>query len=91
MDFVINAKPLELFMPTDKKSLQYKIWKLTNSYVFEFFILGLISLNTVILMLKWYDQSPVITKTLKYSNIVFTTLFSIECVLKMIALSVRVS
>jgi formate hydrogenlyase subunit 4 len=82
---VINAEPLKLFIPVNQKSFQYKIWKLINSNVFETFILALISLNTIALMLKWYRQDSDLKNILKYFNITFTILFSIECVLKLIA------
>ena len=52
MDFAINAKPLERYMPTNKASFKYKIWKLVVSTGFEYFILLLITVNTVILMMK---------------------------------------
>lgn len=55
MDFAINAKPLERYMPTNKASFKYKIWKLVVSTGFEYFILLLITVNTVILMMKVID------------------------------------
>lgn len=52
MDFAINAKPTERYMPTNKTSIKYKIWQFVVSTGFEYFILILITLNTVILMMK---------------------------------------
>jgi voltage-dependent calcium channel N type alpha-1B len=52
MDFAINAKPLERYMPTNKASFKYKIWTLVVSTGFEYFILLLITVNTLILMMK---------------------------------------
>jgi hypothetical protein len=52
MDFAINAKPLERYMPTQKNSFNYKIWQLVVSSGFEYFILTMITLNTVILTMK---------------------------------------
>ena len=52
MDFAINAKPLERYMPTQKNSFNYKIWQFVVSSGFEYFILTMITLNTVILTMK---------------------------------------
>lgn len=52
MDFAINAKPIERYMPTDKGSFKYKIWQFVVSTGFEYFILFLITVNTLILMMK---------------------------------------
>jgi voltage-dependent calcium channel N type alpha-1B len=52
MDFAINAKPLERYVPSDTKSFNYKVWKLVVSPGFEYFVLILIALNTIILMMK---------------------------------------
>jgi hypothetical protein len=52
MDFAINAKPLERYMPTNKESFNYKVWKLVVSSGFEYFILTMIALNTIILTMK---------------------------------------
>ena len=90
MDFAINAKPLERFMPDNKYSLRYKIWQLVVSPTFEYFILLLITLNTLILMMKWNNQSESIKSMLKYLNIVFTSLFTIESVLKLLAFGFKV-
>jgi voltage-dependent calcium channel N type alpha-1B len=54
------------------------------------FILILIVVNTVILMLKWPNQSKQIKSVLKIMNIVFTGFFSIESFLKIIAYGVKV-
>ena len=55
MDFAINAGPLERFVPAHKFGFKYNVWRLVNSQGFEYFILFLITVNTVILMLKWYE------------------------------------
>jgi voltage-dependent calcium channel N type alpha-1B len=89
MDFAINAKPLENFVPENKKSFKYKVWRLVNSSGFEYFILFLITVNTLILMMKLCNQSDDLKIILKYLNIVFTSLFTGECVLKIMASSLR--
>uniref|UniRef100_A0A8C2PTA5 Voltage-dependent N-type calcium channel subunit alpha n=1 Tax=Cyprinus carpio TaxID=7962 RepID=A0A8C2PTA5_CYPCA len=52
IDFAINAKPLTRYMPQDKESYQYKIWKFVVSTPFEYSILTMIAINTVVLMMK---------------------------------------
>jgi voltage-dependent calcium channel N type alpha-1B len=85
MDFAINASPLERFVPARRTGFKYHVWRLVNSTGFEYFILFLITVNTVILMLKWYDQPQDVKMILKYLNIAFTTLFTVESVLKILA------
>ena len=52
MDFAINAKPSQVYVPEDKTTFSYKIWSLCVSAPFEYFVLVLITINTVILMMK---------------------------------------
>ena len=49
------AKPSERFMPEDPNTWQYRVWRLVDSSYFEFFIMILITLNTLILMMKVSD------------------------------------
>ena len=52
IDFAIGANPLQRYMPKDKDSLKYKIWRVVVSTAFEYFIMVLIVLNTILLMMK---------------------------------------
>ena len=52
IDFAIQAKPLELYVPDETTGIRYHIWRLVTSAPFENFILLLIILNTILLMLK---------------------------------------
>uniref|UniRef100_A0A8C4I2S4 Voltage-dependent N-type calcium channel subunit alpha n=1 Tax=Dicentrarchus labrax TaxID=13489 RepID=A0A8C4I2S4_DICLA len=85
IDFAINAKPLTRYMPENKQSFQYKMWKFVVSPPFEYAIMTLIALNTVVLMMKFYGAPDLYEAMLKYLNIVFTALFTLECILKIIA------
>ncbi|XP_030005055.1 voltage-dependent N-type calcium channel subunit alpha-1B-like [Sphaeramia orbicularis] len=85
IDFAINAKPLTRYMPENKQSYQYKMWKFVVSPPFEYAIMTLIALNTVVLMMKFYGAPDLYESMLKYLNIVFTALFTLECILKIIA------
>ncbi|XP_008293873.1 voltage-dependent N-type calcium channel subunit alpha-1B-like [Stegastes partitus] len=85
IDFAINAKPLTRYMPEDTQSFQYRMWKFVVSAPFEYSIMIMIALNTVVLMMKFHGAPDFYEAMLKNLNIVFTTLFSLECVLKVIA------
>ena len=52
IDFSIQAKPLERYMPKDRDSFKYKLWRVVVSSPFEYFIMLLIVLNTILLMMK---------------------------------------
>lgn len=52
MDFAINAKPLTRYMPQNQHSFQYRMWKFVVSPPFEYSIMIMIALNTVVLMMK---------------------------------------
>ncbi|XP_057716493.1 voltage-dependent P/Q-type calcium channel subunit alpha-1A isoform X9 [Corythoichthys intestinalis] len=85
IDFAINAKPLTRHMPKNKLSFQYRMWEFVVSPPFEYTIMAMIALNTIVLMMK-YDEAPdAYEAVLANLNIVFTSLFSMECVLKIIA------
>ncbi|XP_039530208.1 calcium channel, voltage-dependent, P/Q type, alpha 1A subunit, b isoform X5 [Pimephales promelas] len=89
IDFAINAKPLTRHMPQNKQSFQYRMWQFVVSPPFEYSIMALIALNTVVLMMK-YDRAPEsYDAVLKNLNIVFTTLFFMECILKIIAFGIK--
>ncbi|XP_026090474.1 voltage-dependent N-type calcium channel subunit alpha-1B isoform X7 [Carassius auratus] len=85
IDFAINAKPLTRYMPQDKQSYQYKIWKFVVSTPFEYSILSMIAINTVVLMMKFHGAPTQYEDMLKWLNIIFTALFTLECILKVIA------
>uniref|UniRef100_G3UNS2 Voltage-dependent N-type calcium channel subunit alpha n=1 Tax=Loxodonta africana TaxID=9785 RepID=G3UNS2_LOXAF len=88
IDFVISAKPLTRYMPQNKQSFQYKTWTFVVSPPFEYFIMAMIALNTAVLMMKFYAAPYEYELMLKCLNIVFTSMFSMECVLKIIAFGV---
>ncbi|XP_014886921.1 voltage-dependent P/Q-type calcium channel subunit alpha-1A isoform X5 [Poecilia latipinna] len=90
IDFAINAKPLTRHMPKNKLSFQYRMWHFVVSPPFEYSIMALIALNTIVLMMKYHSDEPdkvpvAYDNALKYLNIVFTTFFFMESILKIIA------
>ncbi|CAN0379712.1 unnamed protein product [Lampetra planeri] len=88
IDFSISAKPLTKHMPQNRNTFQYKMWKFVVSSSFEYFIMTMIALNTVVLMMKFHNAPVEYEQVLKYLNIVFTVLFFMECQLKIIAFGI---
>ncbi|XP_014612116.1 PREDICTED: voltage-dependent calcium channel type A subunit alpha-1 isoform X16 [Polistes canadensis] len=89
IDFTIQARPLERYMPKKLNGVKYKIWRIVVSTPFEYFIMILIVLNTLLLMMKFHRQSEAYKNTLKYMNMCFTGMFTVECILKIAAFGVR--
>ncbi|XP_048065165.1 voltage-dependent R-type calcium channel subunit alpha-1E isoform X5 [Megalobrama amblycephala] len=88
IDFAISAKPLTRYMPQNKQTLQYRLWHFVVSPLFEYTVLTMIALNTIVLMMK-HDRSPDgYDDVLKYLNTVFTVIFSVECILKILAFGI---
>ncbi|XP_053508807.1 voltage-dependent P/Q-type calcium channel subunit alpha-1A [Ictalurus furcatus] len=85
IDFAINARPLTRHMPQNKQTFQYRMWEFVVSPPFEYTIMAMIALNTIVLMMKYDEATDAYEKMLANLNIVFTSLFSLECVLKIIA------
>ncbi|XP_077309233.1 voltage-dependent R-type calcium channel subunit alpha-1E isoform X1 [Lithobates pipiens] len=85
IDFAISAKPLTRYMPQNRHTFQYRVWHFVVSPSFEYTIMAMIALNTVVLMMKYYQAPYTYELALKYLNIAFTMLFSLECILKIIA------
>ncbi|XP_040575808.1 voltage-dependent calcium channel type A subunit alpha-1 isoform X2 [Lepeophtheirus salmonis] len=83
IDFVIMAKPMEVYIPEETSGCLYQIWRLVTSPPFENFIMLLIVLNTVLLMMKYHGAPLHYTDILSDCNLVFTTLFTVECVMKL--------
>ena len=52
IDFAIQARPSQRYMPKNKNSFKYRVWKLVVSTTFEYIIMVLIVLNTILLMMK---------------------------------------
>ncbi|CAK5130351.1 unnamed protein product [Meloidogyne enterolobii] len=66
-------------MPEDKNSIKYRIWRLVTSTPFEYFIMAMIVLNTLILMMKYHG----------IFNTALTAVFTVESILKILAFGVR--
>ncbi|XP_064213761.1 cacophony A isoform X8 [Tribolium castaneum] len=89
IDFTIQARPLERYMPNKRNSFKYKIWRIVVSTPFEYFIMMLIVFNTLLLMMKYHESPPLLSDILAAMNILFTFLFLCETVLKLIAFGIK--
>lgn len=85
---IIEANP-KFYMKRPKKKWRQPFYDLVEDRRFEKFIMACISLNTLILCLKWYDQShlPVVINNIL--NFIFAAIFTLELVFKLIAYDKR--
>eukprot|EP00794_Sanderia_malayensis_P011435 gene11437-12631_t len=70
-----------------RSHLQQRMWKYLSSPYFEFSILFLVILNCVLMMTKHWKQEREFAALQQVSDIIFTVLFTIELLLRLLALS----
>ncbi|XP_063063682.1 calcium channel, voltage-dependent, L type, alpha 1F subunit [Engraulis encrasicolus] len=87
VEFALKAQPLKLYIP--KNPFQYKFWSIINSTAFEYIMFVLILLNTVTLAVQHYEQSKTFSHIMDILNMVFTGLFTVEMIIKLLALRLR--
>uniref|UniRef100_UPI00358ED82E voltage-dependent N-type calcium channel subunit alpha-1B-like n=1 Tax=Myxine glutinosa TaxID=7769 RepID=UPI00358ED82E len=85
LDFAVGARPVSRHMPPSHSGLRRQIWLFVASRHFENSVLGLIALNTVALMMKFEGAPDAYNNLLRILNMVFTGIFTVEAVLKVIA------
>ncbi|XP_069501369.1 voltage-dependent L-type calcium channel subunit alpha-1F isoform X2 [Ambystoma mexicanum] len=83
VEYALKAQPLRRYIP--KNQYQYKVWYMVNSTGFEYIMFVLILLNTIALAMQHYEQSKPFNYAMDILNMVFTGLFTVEMVLKIIA------
>lgn len=54
---------------------------------FDSFIMLCIMLNTIVLAMSWYDEPESITAFTKHANTVFIVIFTLEAIIKIIAMN----
>ncbi|KHJ42280.1 voltage gated calcium channel IQ domain protein [Trichuris suis] len=86
IEFTLTAKPQRRYVP--KTRLRYKIWLFVTSSYFEYGILVIIILNTVVLAMRHHQPNPVMEEVLDFLNFVFTSIFAAEVLLKLIAFTI---
>ncbi|KAM7028231.1 voltage-dependent L-type calcium channel subunit alpha-1F [Acridotheres tristis] len=88
VEYALKAQPLRRYIP--KNRTQYRVWAMVNSTAFEYIMFVLILLNTIALAVQHYEQSKPFNYVMDLLNMVFTGLFTVEMVLKIIAFKPRV-
>ncbi|EPY72942.1 calcium channel, voltage-dependent, L type, alpha 1F subunit [Camelus ferus] len=83
VEYALKAQPLRRYIP--KNPHQYRVWATVNSAAFEYLMFLLILLNTVALAMQHYEQTAPFNYAMDILNMVFTGLFTVEMVLKIIA------
>ncbi|XP_072566206.1 voltage-dependent L-type calcium channel subunit alpha-1C isoform X1 [Paramormyrops kingsleyae] len=87
VEYALKARPLRRYIP--KNPYQYKVWYVVNSTYFEYLMFVLILLNTICLAMQHHGQSPSFNKAMNVLNMLFTGLFTVEMILKLIAFKPR--
>uniref|UniRef100_A0A3B4E2W5 Voltage-dependent L-type calcium channel subunit alpha n=1 Tax=Pygocentrus nattereri TaxID=42514 RepID=A0A3B4E2W5_PYGNA len=82
--YALKAQPIKIYIP--KNPSQLKFWKIINSSQFEYIMFVLILLNTLTLAVQHYEQSKLFNFVMDILNMIFTTLFTIEMIIKLLAL-----
>jgi len=83
IEFALKARPIRRYIPHQK--FQYKVWSFVTSKSFEYFIMLLIMVNTITLAMKYHGQPQTYSTVLDTLNIIFTCLFALESLLKIVA------
>ncbi|CAH2276431.1 voltage-dependent L-type calcium channel subunit alpha-1C isoform X2 [Pelobates cultripes] len=83
VEYALKARPLRRYIP--KNQYQYKVWYVVNSTYFEYLMFVLILLNTICLAIQHYGQSCSFKEAMNILNMLFTGLFTVEMILKLIA------
>uniref|UniRef100_A0A8C5BEE8 Voltage-dependent L-type calcium channel subunit alpha n=1 Tax=Gadus morhua TaxID=8049 RepID=A0A8C5BEE8_GADMO len=87
VEYALKARPLRRYIP--KNPYQYKFWYVVNSTGFEYVMFVLIILNTLCLAIQHYKQSDMFSSAMDILNMVFTGVFTVEMILKLIAFKPR--
>jgi len=81
---VVRINPKLANKRPDNKYSQ-KVFDMATHDYFDYAILTCITLNTIVLALKWTNMSPEMTQVTEYLNYFFTGIFLIEFIIKMVA------
>ncbi|XP_051282774.1 voltage-dependent L-type calcium channel subunit alpha-1D isoform X5 [Dicentrarchus labrax] len=87
VEYALKARPLRRYIP--KNPYQYKFWYVVNSTGFEYIMFVLIILNTLCLAIQHHGQSHLFNYAMDILNMVFTGVFTVEMILKLIAFKPR--
>uniref|UniRef100_A0A3P9DM50 Voltage-dependent L-type calcium channel subunit alpha n=1 Tax=Maylandia zebra TaxID=106582 RepID=A0A3P9DM50_9CICH len=79
--YALKAQPIKIYIP--KNPSQLKFWKIINSSQFEYVMFVLILGNTLTLAVQHYEQSKLFTSIMDILNMIFTVVFTIEMIIKL--------
>uniref|UniRef100_H3DQ81 Voltage-dependent L-type calcium channel subunit alpha n=1 Tax=Tetraodon nigroviridis TaxID=99883 RepID=H3DQ81_TETNG len=82
--YALKAQPIKIYIP--KNQSQLKFWKIINSSQFEYIMFVLILGNTLTLAVQHYEQSKLFTSVMDILNMIFTVVFTVEMIVKLLAL-----
>ncbi|XP_035511865.1 voltage-dependent L-type calcium channel subunit alpha-1D-like [Morone saxatilis] len=85
--YALKAQPIKIYIP--KNPSQLKFWRIINSSQFEYIMFVLILGNTLTLAVQHYEQSKMFTSIMDILNMIFTVVFTIEMIIKLLALRVH--
>uniref|UniRef100_A0A3Q2Z9U3 Voltage-dependent L-type calcium channel subunit alpha n=1 Tax=Hippocampus comes TaxID=109280 RepID=A0A3Q2Z9U3_HIPCM len=88
VQYALKARPLRCYIP--KNSFQYQVWYIVTSCYFEYLMFLLIMLNTMCLGMQHCDQSEHVKHLSGMLNVIFTVLFTVEMILKLMAFKAKV-
>ena len=85
MKMIIKSKPdLEkTYIPTNK--FRRKLHRLVTSNPFDIFVMICIVFNMFLMAIDYEEASKTYVSTLLYINLCFTSIFTVECIMKLIA------
>ncbi|KAJ8373278.1 hypothetical protein AAFF_G00266890 [Aldrovandia affinis] len=87
VQYALKARPLRCYIP--KNPYQYRVWYVVTSCYFEYLMFLLIMLNTICLGMQHCNQSSHVTKLSDTLNVIFTVLFTVEMILKLMAFKAK--
>ncbi|XP_054625815.1 dihydropyridine-sensitive L-type skeletal muscle calcium channel subunit alpha-1-like isoform X2 [Dunckerocampus dactyliophorus] len=87
VQYALKARPLRCYIP--KNPYQYRVWYIVTSCYFEYLMFFLIMLNTLCLGMQHCNQSDHVTKLSDTLNLIFTVLFTVEMILKLMAFKAK--
>ncbi|NXA62180.1 SCN5A protein, partial [Mohoua ochrocephala] len=82
----LGSKKPQKPIPRPLNRYQGFLFDIVTSQIFDVVVMGLICLNMITMMVETYEQSETKTNILSKINILFVTIFTTECVLKLLAL-----
>ncbi|KAJ8370199.1 hypothetical protein SKAU_G00102270 [Synaphobranchus kaupii] len=87
VQYALKARPLRCYIP--KNPYQYRVWYVVTSSYFEYLMFLLIMFNTICLGMQHCNQSNHVTKLSDTLNVIFTVLFTVEMILKLMAFKAK--